>query len=72
MNDETKAIMIVGDIRKALNELCEHTGLDYSLYIPDKKAEQAYVKLEEAYDNFYRLPIKERLYASGMATPPNH
>lgn len=68
MNEETKAIMIVGDIRKALKELCDYTGLDYALYIPDKKAENAYLELENAYDNFYKLPIQERLYKSGMAT----
>lgn len=69
MNEETKAIMLVGNIRKALNELCKYTGLGYSLYIPDKEAEEAYVKLEQAYDDFYKLPLQERLYASGMSTP---
>ena len=46
MNEGTKAIMLVGDVRK-MNELCAYTGLDYSLYIPDKKAEEVYTKLEK-------------------------
>jgi hypothetical protein len=71
MNEETKAIMLVGSIRKALNELCEYTGLDYSLYIPDREAEEAYVKLEEAYTEFFKLPLQERLYKSGMSVKEN-
>lgn len=71
MNEGTKAIMLVGDVRKALNELCAYTGLDYSLYIPDKKAEEVYTKLEKAYDDFYKLSVQERLYKSGMVTKPS-
>jgi len=71
MNEETKKIMLVGDIRKALNNLCEATGHDFSLYIPNKEAQQDYEALEAKYTAFYELPIQERLYASGMSTPPN-
>lgn len=68
MNDETRKFLLVGEIRKALNELCEATGHDFALYIPNKEAQADYEALEKAYSDFYDLPIQERLYASGMAT----
>ncbi len=70
MNDEYKKIMLVGDIRKALNELCEVTGHNYSLYIPDKTAQKDYEVLEAKYTAFYELPLQERLYVSGMSAKP--
>jgi len=67
MDEEVKRFMLVGHIRKALNDLCEATGRDYSLYIPNKEAKEIYEALEKQYSDFYKLPIQERLYRSGMA-----
>ena len=70
MNQETKNAMLVGHIRKALNELRAVLGHDYSLYIPTEQARIDYEALEKDYSDFYDLPLQERLYKSGMSTRP--
>jgi hypothetical protein len=70
MNEKTKNLMLVGEIRKALNELCAVLGHDYSLYIPTEQARIDYEALEKDYTDFYELPLQERFYESGMSTKP--
>lgn len=67
MNEATKQLMIVGDVREALNKLANHLGCDPQLILPQDALIQ-WQNLEKQYEEFYKLPIQERLYKSGLAT----
>lgn len=71
MNNEVKDLMLVGQVREALNEMAHMLGCDPQLMLPQDALIQ-WNNLEVEYDKFYLLPLQERLYRSGLATPSNN
>jgi len=69
MNKSTKNIMIVGDMREALNKLTDYLGEQIKIEM-SQKALKKFQALEKQYDDFYKLPLQERLYESGMSKRP--
>lgn len=69
MNEETKELMIVGQVREALSAMQNYLGCEIEVIIPTPKVLKRWEELERKYDDFYKLPLQERLYKSGMSTP---
>jgi len=59
-----KEIQVIGDLRKALNDAKDMLGINIVAQIPSDKAE-LFEELQKKYDDFYEMPVKERLIYSG-------
>lgn len=69
MNEETKTIMVVGEVREALNHMSEVLRVEgITLVISDNAALERWHELQKQYDDFYKLSVPERLEKSGMAS----
>lgn len=67
MNKEVETLMIVGEVREAMNKMANYLGCDPLIQLP-QDALISWQNLEKQYDDFYKLDLQERFYKSGMAT----
>ena len=65
MNKETKQLMVVGEIREALNKLEIILKAGVSITMPITKQKE-WEELNKQYDAFYELSLVDRLVASGI------
>ena len=53
-------VMMIGSLRKSLNDISEKLGINLTVQIPESKAEQ-FNELQQKYDSFYEMPLEDRI-----------
>lgn len=53
-------VMIIGSLRKSLNDISDKLGINLTIQIPESQAEQ-FEELQQKYDNFYAMPLEDRI-----------
>ena len=53
-------VMMIGSLRKSLNDISENLGTNLTIQVPESKAEQ-FKELQRKYDSFYEMPLEDRI-----------
>lgn len=53
-------VMMIGSLRKSLNDISDKLGINLTIQIPESQAEQ-FNELQRKYDSFYEMPLEDRI-----------